>query len=163
MSVWVLFIFLKMLFWMKAVFFMRLLLVFNQVFIWISDSVIAGSHCGALSEKELLFSHSVVSDSFETPWTIAHQAPLSMGFSRQEYWSGLPFPSLRDLSNPRIEPESPALQADSPPLSHWGSPLSLVAGVELSWILIYHAGVWDLLVGWGAQHTDVETGCRNPY
>ena len=67
-----------------------------------------------------------------TPWTAARQAPLSMGFSRQEYWSGLPFPSLRDLSNPRIEPESPALQADSPPLSHWGSPLSLVAGVELS-------------------------------
>ena len=67
-----------------------------------------------------------------TPWTAARQAPLSMGFSRQEYWSGLPFPSLRDLSNPRIESESPALQADSPLLSHWGSPLSLVDGVELS-------------------------------
>ena len=47
-----------------------------------------------------------------TPWTIAPQAPLSMGFSRQEYWSGLPLPSPRDLSYPRIEPGSPTLQAD---------------------------------------------------
>ena len=44
-----------------------------------------------------------------TPWTIVGQAPLSMGFPRQEYWSGLPFPSLEDLSDPRIEPSSPAL------------------------------------------------------
>ena len=48
-------------------------------------------------------------DSFETPWTTAHQAPLSMGFPRQQYWSGLSFPSPRDLSNPRIEPTSLAL------------------------------------------------------
>ena len=48
-----------------------------------------------------------------TPWTVAHQAPLPMGFSRQEYWSGLPFPSPRDLLDPGIEPGSPALQADS--------------------------------------------------
>ena len=46
---------------------------------------------------------------FATPWTIAYQAPPSMGFSRQEYWSGLPFPSPRDLPNPGIEPGSPAL------------------------------------------------------
>ena len=50
---------------------------------------------------------------FATPWTVAHQAPPSMGFSRQEYWSGLPFPSPRDLSDPGIEPRSPALQADA--------------------------------------------------
>ena len=50
---------------------------------------------------------------FETPWTIAHQAPPSMGFSRQEYWSGLPFPSPGDLPDPGIEPRSPALQADA--------------------------------------------------
>ena len=50
---------------------------------------------------------------FTTPWTVAHQASPSMGFSRQEYWSGLPFPSLGDLPNPGIEPESPALQADA--------------------------------------------------
>ena len=50
-----------------------------------------------------------------TPWTVACQAPLSMGFSRQEYWSGLPFPSLGDLPNPGIKPGSLALQADSLP------------------------------------------------
>ena len=48
-----------------------------------------------------------------TLWTVAHQAPLSMGFSRYEYWSGLPFSSPGDLPNPEIEPRSPALQADS--------------------------------------------------
>ena len=47
------------------------------------------------------------------PCTVAHQAPPSMGFSRQEYWSGLPFPSPGDLPDPGIEPRSPALQADS--------------------------------------------------
>ena len=52
---------------------------------------------------------------FATPWTIAHQPPLSMGFSRQEYWSGLPFPSPGDLPNPGTEPGSPALQADALP------------------------------------------------
>ena len=50
-----------------------------------------------------------------TPWTVARQAPLSMGFPRQEYWSGLPFPSPGDLPDPGIEPSYPALQADSLP------------------------------------------------
>ena len=50
---------------------------------------------------------------FVTPWTVAHQAPLSMGFSKQEYWSGLPFPSAGDLPHPGIGPGPPALQADS--------------------------------------------------
>ena len=50
---------------------------------------------------------------FETLWTVAHQAPPSIGFSRQEYWSGLPFPSPGDLPNPGIEPRSPAWQADA--------------------------------------------------
>ena len=58
---------------------------------------------------------SVVSNSFTTPWTVACQAPLSMEFARQEYWSGLPFPSPKDLPNLGIEPESPVLQADSLP------------------------------------------------
>ena len=57
---------------------------------------------------------------FVTPWTVAHQALLSMGFSRQEYWSGLPFPPPGDLPDPGFEPRSPALQADAltsgPPL-----------------------------------------------
>ena len=50
---------------------------------------------------------------FVTPWTVAYQAPLSMGFSRQEYWSGLPFPSPGDLPDPGIEPRFPALEADA--------------------------------------------------
>ena len=50
---------------------------------------------------------------FATPWAVAYQAPPSMGFSRQEYWSGLPFPSPGELPDPRIEPRSPALQADA--------------------------------------------------
>ena len=50
---------------------------------------------------------------FATPWTIAHQAFLSMGLSRQEYWSGLPVPSPGDLPDPGIEPRSPSLQADA--------------------------------------------------
>ena len=58
-------------------------------------------------------------DSFETPWTVACQPPLFMGFPRQEYWDGLPFLPPGDLPNPGIEPESPALQVDSLPLSHW--------------------------------------------
>ena len=57
---------------------------------------------------------SVMSDSV-TPWTAAHQAPLSVGFSRQEYWNGLPSPSPGDLPDPGIEPVSPTLQADSLP------------------------------------------------
>ena len=52
---------------------------------------------------------------FATRWTVALQAPLSVGFSRQEHWSGLPLPSLGDLPDPGIEPGSPALQSDSLP------------------------------------------------
>ena len=50
---------------------------------------------------------------FATPWSVDHQVPLSIGFSRQEYWRGLPFASTGDLPNPGIEPRSPALQADA--------------------------------------------------
>ena len=50
---------------------------------------------------------------FATPWTVAYQAPPFMGFSRQECWSGLPFPSPGDLPDPGIEPGSPTLQADT--------------------------------------------------
>ena len=59
---------------------------------------------------------------FATPWTIAHQAPPSMEFSRQRYWGGLPFPSPGDLPDPGIEPGSPALQADALPSEPQGSP-----------------------------------------
>ena len=56
-----------------------------------------------------------------TPWTVAYQAPLSMGFSREEYWSGLSFPPPGDLPDPGIESRSPALQADSLPTELQGS------------------------------------------
>ena len=59
---------------------------------------------------------------FATPWTVAYHAPPSMGFSRQEYWSGLPFPSPGDLPDPGIEPESPALGADALPSAPPGEP-----------------------------------------
>ena len=59
---------------------------------------------------------------FATPWTAAHQAPLSMGFPKQEYCSGLPFPTSGDLSNQGMELSSPVLQADSLLLTHQGSP-----------------------------------------
>ena len=58
---------------------------------------------------QLLFSCSVVSDSSVTPWTVAHLTPLSVGFPRQEYWSGLLWPPPEDLPDPGIEPASPEL------------------------------------------------------
>ena len=61
-------------------------------------------HCGFLS-----FTHQVVSESFVTPWIAACQSPLSKGFPRQEYWSGLPFPSPRDFPDPGIKLVSPTL------------------------------------------------------
>ena len=72
-----------------------------------------------------------MSDSFATPWTVARQTPLSMGFSRQAYCSGLSFPSPGDLPDPGIEPGSPALQADSllsespgKPFNHHDNPFN---------------------------------------
>ena len=73
----------------------------------------------------LMLSHFNHVRLFATPWTVARQAPLSTGFSQQEYWSWLPCPPLADLPDPGIELESPvssALQADSLLLSHWGKP-----------------------------------------
>ena len=68
---------------------------------------------------------------FETPWTAAQQAPLSMGFPRQEYWSGLPFPSPGDLSDAGIEPTS-AWQVDSLPLSRQENQRRQILGVGFS-------------------------------
>ena len=61
---------------------------------------------------------------FATPWTVAYQAPPSMGFSRQEYWSGVPLPSPGALPNSGIKPGSPTFQADALTSEHQGSPLS---------------------------------------
>ena len=74
------------------------------------------------------WSRSVVSDP-ATLRTVAHQASLSMGFSRQEYWSGLPFPSPGDLPNPGIEPWSPALRADALTSEPSGKPCFFVVVV----------------------------------
>ena len=78
-------------------------------------------------------SESEVAQSFPTltPWTVAYQAPPSMGFSRQEYWSGLPFPSPEVLPDPGIKPRSPALQADALPSEPPGKPLSVITK---SWV-----------------------------
>ena len=70
---------------------------------------------------------SVVSDS-ATLWTIAHQASLSMGFSRQQYWSGLPFPPPGDLPDPGIKPESPACA---------GKPMSTLSNTNASEFLTH--------------------------
>ena len=65
---------------------------------------------------------------FATPWTVAHEAPPSVGFSRQEYWSGLPFPSPGDLPDQGIEPRSLTLQADALPSELPGNPLLPMQG-----------------------------------
>ena len=66
---------------------------------------------------------------FVTLWTVAHQAPLSLGFSRQEYWSGLPFPPPGDVLNPGMEPASPALAVGILPLSPHGKPNGNYRGI----------------------------------
>ena len=80
-----------------------------------------------LTHMQHVLSHFSHVRLFVTPWTIACQASLSMGFSRQEYWSGLTFPLLGNLPDPGMEPVSTvsaARQVDSSWLSHQGSPLS---------------------------------------
>ena len=76
---------------------------------------------------------------FATPWTVAYQAPPSMGFSRQECWSGLPFSSPGDLSNPGIEPGSPTLRADALPSEPPGKPKTQ-KGTRNSSLLGAHGG-----------------------
>ena len=104
-----------------------------------------------------------------TLWThglVAHQAPLSVGFPRQEYWSRLPFPSPGDLSNPGIEPRSPALQADSLPSELPVKPTTfslLSVTAPLSWIFIimktslsnYLSETWIF-----TQHCFLAMSCR---
>ena len=72
-----------------------------------------------------------------TLWTIASQALLSMGFPRQEYWNGLPFPCLGDLLNPGIEPKSPALQVDSLSSEPPGKPPPIMAVYVIGFYLNY--------------------------
>ena len=85
-------------------------------FIFLGSKIIADSDCSQnikkcslLERKERKLKFLIHVQLFETPWTVAYHAPLSMGFPRQEYWSGLPFPSPEDLPDPGIGPGSPAL------------------------------------------------------
>ena len=82
-----------------------------------------------------LLSHSAVSSSFATPWTVARQAPLSMEFPRQEYWSGFPFPSPGHLPDPEIEPGFPALEGgffteppEKPRMQNTSTSMNLLLG-----------------------------------
>ena len=93
-----------------------------------------------------------MSDSSATPWIVAHQAPLSMGFPRQEYWSGLLFPSLGDLSDPGIKPGSLALQADIYIFFYqtlpWGKPKRKIKWVKsLSYVRLF-------ATSWTVAHQD---------
>ena len=100
----------------------------------------------------LPFGGSLVAKScmtLATLWAIACQAPLSVGFSRQEHWNGLLFPSPGDLPHPGIKPKSPALQMDSLLLSHQGSP-----GLPSESI--------DVLTGAGAGWEPGPSFCRSP-
>ena len=80
---------------------------------------------------ELLFRPLVVSDSFVIPWTVARQAPLSMGFPVQEYWSRLPFPCPGDLPNPGIELVSPALAGRFLTAEPPGKPILWSSGLQI--------------------------------
>ena len=96
---------------------------------------------------------------FGTPWTVAHQAPPSTEFSRQEYWSGLPFPSPGDLPDPGIEPRSPALQADSLPSEPPGKSINdtsfwLISRILTKWILTNFIVSFCLLL-WRGKLLDV--------
>ena len=88
-----------------SVFLLNCVIVSSSVSAPFSDKMANSTICCCF----LLFSRSVVSDSLATPWTVACQAPMSIEFSRQEYWNGLPFPPPGDLPNSGIEPTSPAM------------------------------------------------------
>ena len=90
--------------------------------LWILICFVTGSNLKL--EWQWKWSRSVMSDSLRPPWTVAYQAPSSMGFSRQEYWSGLPFPSAGDLPNPGTEPGSPALQTGALPSEPTGKRMN---------------------------------------
>ena len=95
-----------------------------------------------------------------TPWTAARQAPLSVGFSGQEYWSGLPLPSPGDLPVPEIEPASPALQSHSLLSEPPEKPFFIEKPVSLVRAFRYHT---RLVLLWGAQYVKINHDFRNNY
>ena len=98
---------------------------------WVSKILEYGKSLGGRTFGTKSLSHVRL---FATPWTVAYQAPSSMGFSRQEYWSGLPFPSPGDLPNPGIEPGSPALRADALASEPPGKPLNRNWHWKMIWV-----------------------------
>ena len=118
------------------------LLALNYLCISVSRFVLLVSSDRCMCVRAYLFSRVWL---FVTPWMIAHQTPLSMGFSRQEYWSGLPFPPPGYLPDPGIEEMSPAsltLQMDSSLLSHQGLPDVCGGSPNIYWQLL--ACEWGL-------------------
>ena len=97
-----------------------------------------------------MLSHFLSVQLFATPWTVAHQAPLSIGFSRQKCRSDLPCPPPGDLPDPEIKlvsPVSPALQADFLPLSHWGSPMFMISTyIRVLSFTTYAANIFPRLI-----------------
>ena len=89
-----------------------------------------------------------MSDSFVTPWTVAHQSPLSMGFPRQEYWSGLQLPPSGDFLDPGVKSASPAFHVDSLPLSQQRKPhiISTVIKIGCSKFLHHQEWKFNLLI-----------------
>ena len=98
----------------------------------------------------LLSSHRVMSNAFATPWTLAHQAPLSMGFPRQEYWSGLPFSSPGDFPKPGIEPRSPCICRRI--LHHWATSKALLELRQLN--------NWLRDLGWEVSEANLQLRCN---
>ena len=88
---------------------------------------------------------------FATLWTVAHKDPPSMGFSRQEYWSGLPFPSPGDLPNPGIEPRSPASQAEAltsePPRNPFNEVRQTIKNI--TFMCLYEFGLGNYILSFG--------------
>ena len=88
-----------------------------------------------------MLSHFSHVQLFAMPWTVARQTPLSMGFSRQVYWSGLPCPPPGNLPNPGIEPRSPTLQADCLPAEPLEKPMNTGEGSQSSQGALPHPGI----------------------
>ena len=112
----------------------------SEIHMWLNISIIP---------TLLLFRQQVMSNSFAPPWTVVWQGPLSMGFPKQEYWSGLPFPSPGDLLNPGIKPVFPALAGrffttDSP-----GKFIPILLDGKRSWFIFIsflHKCLWGLFL-----------------
>ena len=105
-------------------------LKYQIAYLYLGSCVRARAHvcvcacmCACTCDDLCICTHSFMSSSFATLWPVACQAPLSMGFLRQEYRNGLPFPSPGDLPDPGIKPISPALPGGSLPMSQLGSPV----------------------------------------